>query len=52
MVMELDVLTGSSALAFNNPNMTVQNGIIVMIATIVISYTIAHINFKRKDILI
>ena len=48
----ISVLTGSSALAFNNPNMTVQNGIIVMIATIVISYTIAHINFKRKDILI
>ncbi len=45
-------LTNNSPLAFNNPNMTVQNGIIVMIATIVISYTIAHINFKRKDILI
>ena len=46
------ILTGSSALTFNNPNMTVQNGIIIMIATSVISYIIAHINFTRKDILI
>ena len=48
----ISILTGSSALTFNNPNMTVQNGIIIMIATSVISYIIAHINFTRKDILI
>ena len=43
----ISILTGSSALTFNNPNMTVQNGIIIMIATSVISYIIAHINFTR-----
>lgn len=48
----ISILTGSSALTFNNPNMTVQNGIIIMIATSVVSYIIAHINFTRKDILI
>lgn len=48
----ISVLTGNSAFAFNNQHMTVQNGVIVMITTIIVSYVIAHINFKKKDILI
>lgn len=48
----INILTGSSALEFNNANMTIQNGIIVMVVTTIVSYAIAHINFKRKDILI
>lgn len=36
----------------NNINMTISNGIIVMIVTIVICYLIAHISFVKKDMLI
>lgn len=48
----IGIFTGSSAVMFNNEHMTIQNGIIVMIITIIVSYAIAHINFKNKDILI
>lgn len=48
----IGIFTGSSAVMFNNEYMTIKNGIIVMIITIIISYVIAHINFKSKDILI
>ena len=48
----ISVFTGNGALSFNNADLTVRNGIIVMIVTIIISYTIAHFNFKNKDILI
>lgn len=46
------ILTGGGVFKFGNVNMTVTYGIIVMIITIVVSYTIAHINFNKKDILI
>ena len=46
------VLTGGSALMFENTNMTASLGIIVMVITIVVSYGIAHLNFTRKDMLI
>ena len=48
----ISIFTGNGALSFNNADLTVRNGIIVMIVTIIISYTIAHFNFKNKDILI
>ena len=46
------VLSGDLAMMYKNPSITIRNGIIVMVITILVSYTIAHINFKRKDILI
>lgn len=48
----ISVFTGSSAMMMQNPNITVTNGIIVMIITSIVSYAIAHINFSKKDILI
>ena len=48
----ISVFTGSSAMMMQNANMTVTNGIIVMIVTTVVAYLIAHINFSKKDILI
>ena len=48
----ISVFTGSSAMMMQNANMTVTNGIIVMIVTTVVAYLVAHINFSRKDILI
>ncbi|GAB6167934.1 ABC transporter permease [Clostridium carnis] len=48
----IGIFTGSSAAMFNNENMTVLNGIIVMVITTIVAYLIAHINFKNKDILI
>lgn len=46
------LLQGGTALNFNNPNFTVQSGIIVMCITIIVSYIIAHVAFNKKDILI
>lgn len=48
----ISVFTGSSAMMMQNPNITVTNGIIVMIITSIVAYAIAHINFSKKDILI
>lgn len=48
----ISVFTGSSAMMMQNPNMTVTNGVIVMIVTTLVAYLIAHINFSKKDILI
>lgn len=46
------VVTGDVAYVYKNVNITPSNGIIVMIATIIISYTIAHIRFNKKEMLI
>lgn len=46
------VITGDIAYMYRNVNITPYNGIIVMLATTIISYTIAHIVFKNKEILI
>lgn len=46
------VLTGNTPLMYNNVNMTVSTGVIVMLVTIVVSYVIAHVVFTKKDILI
>ncbi len=48
----ISVFTGSSAMMMQNQNMTVTNGVIVMIVTTLVAYLIAHINFSKKDILI
>lgn len=48
----ISVYTGGSAMMLQNANMTVTNGIVVMIVTTVVAYLIAHINFSKKDILI
>ena len=48
----ISVFTGNSAMMMQNPNITVKNGIIVMIITSIVAYAIAHINFSKKDILI
>ncbi|GKX68351.1 ABC transporter permease subunit [Inconstantimicrobium mannanitabidum] len=45
-------ITGNVVLDYKNVNMTVTTAIIVMIVTTVVSYLIAHIIFKKKDILI
>lgn len=47
-----DMLTGGVVFNFGNTNMSVTYGIIVMIITTIAAYTIAHINFNKKDILI
>ncbi|NFT93291.1 ABC transporter permease [Clostridium botulinum] len=47
-----EVITGDIAYMYRNVNITPSNGIIVMIVTTIISYTIAHIVFKNKEILI
>ncbi|MDR5587556.1 ABC transporter permease subunit [Clostridium aquiflavi] len=46
------VITGDIAYMYKNVNITPINGVIVMILTTIISYTIAHIVFKKKEILI
>lgn len=48
----IGLLTGDSVFMFNNVNVTVNTGIIVMIATTVISYVISHVVFSKRDILI
>ncbi|HBJ1646370.1 ABC transporter permease [Clostridium botulinum] len=47
-----EVITGDIAYMYRNVNITPSNGIIVMIVTTIISYTIAHVVFKNKEILI
>ncbi|SFD05720.1 ABC transporter permease subunit [Clostridium uliginosum] len=46
------VITGDIAYNYKNGNLTPINGVVVMLVTIIISYVIAHIVFKKKDILI
>jgi len=48
----IGLLTGDSVFMFNNVNVTVNTGIIVMIVTTVISYVISHVVFSKRDILI
>lgn len=50
--MTPNLVTGDIATMFNNPNMTITLGVILMIATTIISYVLAHFIFKKKDILI
>jgi len=46
------LVTSKLALMYQNPKLTTTNGIICLIITAIIAYTIAHINFIKKDILI
>ena len=46
------VINSNISLMYQNPKLTIINGIICMIITSVLSYIIAHINFTKKDILI
>lgn len=48
----VNVLNSNAILTSNNENLNITNGIICMIATIVITYAISHINFTKKDMLI
>ena len=48
----IGLLTGDSVFMFNNVNVTVSTGIIVMIFTTIISYVISHVVFTKRDILI
>ena len=48
----IGLITGDSVLMFNNVNITVKMGIIVMVITTVVSYVIAHVVFTKRDILI
>ncbi|SFU74255.1 ABC-2 type transport system permease protein [Clostridium sp. DSM 8431] len=47
----VEVITGDIVQAFQNPNITLQFGIVIMCLTIVISYSLAHFIFCKKDIL-
>ena len=46
------VISGDGCNMYNNPNITLGMGIVVLIVTTIICYVIAHIVFKKKDILI
>lgn len=46
------LVSGYCAMNFNNPNVTLGFGVIVMIVTTIVSYIIGHIVFNKKDILI
>lgn len=46
------LVSGYCALNFNNPNVTLGFGVVVMIITIIVSYILAHVVFSKKDILI
>ncbi len=46
------VINSNLPLMYQNTNLTIVNGIICMTLTSVIAYTISHINFTKKDILI
>lgn len=48
----IKILTGNSAIMYNNANMNLITGIVVLISTAIIAYIIAYFNFKNKDILI
>lgn len=47
-----NLISSKLPLMYNNEKLTITNGIICLILTIIISYLISHINFKNKDILI
>lgn len=46
------VINSNLPLMYQNPKLTIVNGIICMIITSILAYIIAHINFTKKDILI
>ena len=46
------VINSNLPLLYQNPKLTIVNGIICMIITSILAYIIAHINFTKKDILI
>lgn len=46
------LVSGTCAINFNNPDITLGFGVIVMVVTAVVSYIVAHIVFNKKDILI
>ncbi|MDV4152627.1 ABC transporter permease [Clostridium sp. AL.422] len=46
------VINSNISLMYQNPNLTILNGIICMTITAIIAYIISHINFTKKDILI
>jgi len=46
------VINSNLVLMYQNPKLTIVNGIICMIITSILAYIIAHINFTKKDILI
>ena len=47
----VEVITGDIVQVFQNPNITLQFGIVIMCLTIVISYSLAHFIFCKTDIL-
>lgn len=47
-----DVIEGSIATTYLNPNFTPKLGIILMIGTIIVSYIIANIVFSKRDMLV
>lgn len=46
------VINSNLPLMYQNPKLTIVNGIICMIITSILAYIIAHINFTKKNILI
>ena len=46
------VINSNLPLTYENPKLTIVNGLICMAITSILAYTIAHINFTKKDILI
>ncbi|MBL4933851.1 ABC transporter permease subunit [Clostridium paridis] len=46
------LLSGSMAVQYNNPNMTLAFGIAVMVITTIVFYIISHVVFTKRDILI
>jgi ABC-type transport system involved in multi-copper enzyme maturation, permease component len=46
------LISGSMAVQYNNPNMTLVFGIIVMVITTLVFYLISHVVFTKRDILI
>lgn len=46
------IINSNLVLMYQNPKLTIVNGIICMIITSILAYIIAHINFTKKDILI
>lgn len=48
----IGLVTGDSVFMYNNVNVTVKMGIIVMVITTIVSYIVAHVVFTKRDILI
>ena len=48
----VNILNSNGVFMTNNHNVTIKNGIICLVMTLIISYLISHINFTRKDMLI